>query len=812
MGKKATKPKGVSVIRMWWAIVIAPIIFLIALLFAAAHSDLPDITQLENPRSDLATAILFSDGSQMGQYYRENRIPVDFERISPHVVDALIATEDERFRDHSGVDLKGTLRAAVFLGRRGGASTITQQLAKMQFHEPASNFFARVWQKFQEWVISARLERLYTKDEIIALYLNRFDWINQAVGINSAARVYFGTMPDSLRAEQAAMLVGMLKNPALFNPVRRPDTTLTRRMVVLDQMRKGNMLTDQQYDSLKALPLGLKFQRVDHTEGPAPYFREVLRAQIQELLNRRDPKTGELLIGKLEDNGNKVPYDLYTDGLKVYTTIDRRMQEYGEWAMAEHLRTELQPAFNKELLKKKNKPFSWRVSQEEIDGIMNTAVKRSARYKILTGKRCGNCERPAQYIEKVAKEGKSYWHCRPEIGGCDTWWPVVKEEDIPAIFEKKTPMHVFSWKGEIDTVMSPMDSIRYYKQFMQSGMLSLDPHTGFVRAWVGGIDFHHFQYDHVAQARRQVGSTFKPFVYATAIREGMQPCMELPNQKTCFEMPKPQPEWCPGNSDEEYGGMVTVEYALANSINTITAWLMKQYGPEAVTVLARHMGVKSKMDPVPSLCLGVADLTLMEMTGAFASFANAGVYIEPIAFTRIEDKNGNAIYDVTPHTEEALDERTAYVMLDMLKRVVDGAWNKETRKVVGTGMRLRTSWGARAKYAAIKYPTAGKTGTTQNNSDGWFIGITPDLVTGVWTGAEDRSVHFDNTALGQGANMALPIYGYFMNKVYADATIEISKGDFPKPAGGTGVETDCRQAHEGGVQFGTQDGGEDWDN
>ncbi len=809
MAKSAKSKNGP--LKLWWLLVMGPVVGLFLLLLLAANSKLPDISQLENPRSDLATAILFSDGSLMGQYYRENRIPVKYEHISPHVVNALIATEDERFREHSGIDLRGSLRAAVFLGRKGGASTITQQLAKMQFHEPAKNIFSRVWQKVQEWVISAKLERLYTKEEIVALYLNRFDWINQAVGINSAAHVYFNTPPDSLKVEEAAMLVGMLKNPALFNPVRRPDTTLTRRMVVLDQMRKNGFLTDQVYDSLKALPLGLRFQRVDHTEGPAPYFREVLRAQLQELLNRRDPKTGELLMGKLNDEGDKVPYDIYTDGLRIYTTLDKHMQEYAEWGVREHLSTELQPAFEKDLDKKKNKPFAWNVSQEEIDAIMDAAMRRSSRYKSLTGKRCPNCERPAQYIEKAQKDGKPHWHCLSNKGGCDTWWPWVAEKDIPAVFAKPVKMRVFSWRGEIDTTMSPLDSIRYYKGFLQSGLLSLDPHTGFVKAWAGGIDFKHFQYDHVAQAKRQVGSTFKPFVYATAIREGLQPCMELPNQKTCFDMPAGQPEWCPKNSDAVYGGMVSVQYALANSINTITAWLMKQYSPEAVTVLAKHMGVKSELMPVPSLCLGVCDLSLQEMTAAFASFANQGVYIEPIVFTRIEDKNGNAIFDVVPRTEEAMDERTAYIMLDMLKHVVDGAWNREKGKTQGTGMRLRMTYGKRGKYGGIKYPTAGKTGTTQNNSDGWFIGITPDLVTGVWTGAEDRSVHFNSTDLGQGANMALPIYGYFMNKVYADPALDISKGDFPEPQGDLGVELDCRKgAKDGGGDPGTE-GEETWE-
>lgn len=774
--KKRTR--NIAAIKLWWLVVFSPLAGLALLLLVAATSkDLPSTAELQNPRSDLATAVLFSDGSLMGQYYRENRIPVDHTQINPHVVDALIATEDERFRDHSGIDVRGTLRAAVFLGKKGGASTITQQLAKMLFHERDRNFLKAVVQKAQEWIISAKLEREYTKDEILAMYLNRFDWINQAVGINSAARVYFNTTPDSLDLHEAAMLVGMCKNPALFNPLRRPDTTLTRRNVVLNQMERNGLLTEAQCDSVKALPLGLHFQRVDHTEGPAPYLREVLRAQVQALLSEKDPDTGKLRIAKADGS----PYDIYTDGLRIHTTIDRRMQRYAEWAVREHLRTELQPQFFRDLKDKKNRPFDFRVTKEEVNGIMSTAMKRSDRYKTYTGKLCANCQRPARYIATLRIDGRKHHHCDPDKGGCDNKWPVMSEEEIKAAFDRKQPMRVFSWRGEIDTLFSPNDSIRYYKSFLLSGLLSMDPHTGFVKAWVGGPDFKHFQYDHVAQARRQVGSTFKPFIYATAVREGMDPCMRIPNQKTCFDMPAGQPDWCPENSDAKYGGMLTIKAAMANSVNTVTAYLMKQYSPEAVTVLARHMGVQSPLDPVPSLCLGVADLTLQEMTAAFGTFANEGVYVSPTVFTRIEDKNGNAIYDVTPRTEEALDPRTSYIMLDMLKGVADR----------GTAMRLRMGWGNRARYGNIKTPTACKTGTTQNNSDGWFIGITPDLVTGVWTGAEDRSVRFSRTDLGQGANMALPIYGYYMNKVYADSTIRISQGDFLRPEGLDGLDLDC---------------------
>ena len=417
---------------MWWGLVLSPVAGLFLMLVVASFSNLPDETELANPRSDLATAVLFSDGTQMGQYYKENRIPVSYDRISPNVVNALIATEDERFRDHSGVDLKGTARAAIFLGRRGGASTITQQLAKMLFTERADNFFKRTFQKFQEWIISARLERQYTKNEIITMYLNRFDWINQAVGINSASRVYFNTTPDSLRIEEAAMLVGMLKNPALFNPNRphRVDTVMHRRMVVMDQMRKQGYITDEQYDSLKALPLGLHFQRVDHTEGPAPYFRETLRAKLQTLLSEKD-EHGEYRFHKADGT----PYDIYTDGLKVYTTIDRRMQNYAEWGLREHLTNELQPDFFKDIARKKNRPFDARVNKAEIDAIMSTAKKRSVRYRVMTGKQCGNCERPASYIEEVMHDGRKHFHCKPDVGGCDAYWPVVKESAIDKVFD-----------------------------------------------------------------------------------------------------------------------------------------------------------------------------------------------------------------------------------------------------------------------------------------------------------------------------------------------------------------------------------------
>ena len=657
----------------------------------------------------------------------------------------------------------------------------------MQFHDrDRNNVLKTIFQKFQEWVISAQLERLYTKDEIIAMYLNRFDWINQAVGIRSAASIYFGTAPNKLKTEQAAMLVGMLKNPAMFNPLRRPDTTFHRRMVVLGQMLKQEFITETQYDSLRSLPLGLKYQRVDHKEGLAPYYREALRAQLTDLFALKDDR-GNYQVAKPDGE----PYDIYTDGLKIYTTIDSRMQKHAEYAVRTHLSKRLQDQFFQDLKRKRQKPFSADLTTKEVKKIMRAARKRSDRYKVMTGKRCGNCQRPAVYIKELEVDGAVYFHCDPANSnrrGCGHKHRKIATDSIDIVFNTPTKMQVFSWQGMRDTVMSPNDSIRYYKSFLQAGVMSMDPHTGYVKAWVGGIDFKNFQYDHVGTAKRQVGSTFKPFVYATALREGMDPCYLLPNQPVCFDMPEGQEQWCPKSG--EAGGMVTLEYGLANSMNNVTAWLMKQYGPESVTKLARDMGIHNKLDPVPSLCLGVADLTLKEMTGAFAVFANKGVHIEPIMLTHIEDKNGNTIYTAIPKTFEALDEVSAFRTLQLLKGVIDGAKNPTTGKVSCTGGRLRHTWGDRQFYGNLTTPIAGKTGTTQNNADGWFIGVTPDLVTGVWVGADDRSVHFTSTELGQGANMALPIFGYFMNEVYEDADIEISEGPFEKPVG-LEADLDC---------------------
>lgn len=754
------------------------------MLFINYFGELPTFEELENPKSNLATEIFSGDNKVLGKYYKENRSNISFNEISPFIVNALVSTEDERFFDHAGIDVRGLGRAIFFMGKKGGASTITQQLSKMLFHDRASNFILRTIQKLKEWIIAVRLERQYTKEEIISLYLNKFDFVNNAVGLKSASMVYFNSSADSLKIEQAAMLVGMCKNPSLYNPLRRPDTTLHRRNVVLFQMQRNKFISKEEYDSLKQLPLVLDYRSADHKEGIAPYFREVLRAEIATLFSQKNPETGELLLHKPDGS----PYNIYSDGLKIYTTIDSRMQEHAEWAVKEHLGKELQSEFFKDLKRRKSPPFG-NISKKEADRILLQSMVRTDQYQVLSGKQCANCGRRGKFIQPVKdEEGKLFFECTSE--DCGYRSPVLSRDSVLAVFNTPKKMKVFSWKGEIDTLFSPMDSIRYYKSFLQAGLMAMDPRTGYVKAWVGGIDHRHFSFDHVKQSKRQVGSTFKPIVYALAVQEGYSPCMEVPNVITCFDMPPGSQEkvWCPKNSDAEYGGIISLKYGLANSVNTVTAWLMKQLGPKAVVAIAKKLGITSKLDPVPSLCLGVADMSVYELTGADATFANKGVWIEPIYITRIEDNSGTVIKEFKPRTIEAMSEETAYIMLDMLKGVVDGAYNRHTGKRMGTGVRIR---GSARPYAKFRGPLAGKTGTTQNNSDGWFIGLTPDLVTGIWVGAEDRSVRFRVTHLGQGANMALPIFGYFMQKVYADKHIKISHDDFEKPEKPLRQEIDC---------------------
>lgn len=799
--KQKKKRVGGKAIFLLWVVALLPLLIIGWVFMMAAGSDLPDTVALANPKTNLATEIISADGKVLGRYYLENRTNVEYEDLSPHLVHALIATEDERFYGHSGIDLRGTARAAVYLGNRGGASTITQQLAKMLFTEDPGSGLKRVFQKFQEWIISVRLERQYTKNEILTMYLNKFDWINQAVGIRSASNIYFGTTPDSLNIEQAAMLVGMAKNPALYNPLRRPEMTMERRNTVLGQMVRNDFLTPSQRDSLAALPLGLNVQTVDHQEGPAPYFREILRGELAALLQEKDAD-GNYLYSKPDGT----PYSIYSDGLRVYTTIDSRMQRYGEEAVAKHLGGELQAQFLRDIAHYRNTPFSDDLSTDEIRGIERAAMRRTSRYRIMTGRECPNCHRRVNLERHEKSGGDVSFSCKSE--DCLQEWDGYDDAKAEEIFRNKEfPMRVFSWKGEVDTLMTPMDSILYYKSFLQAGLVSLDPKTGFVKAWVGGNNYKHFQYDHVKLGKRQVGSLFKPFVYATAIREGYSPCYEIPKVPTTFHKGtfNLQEDYTPHDPGRNYGYMVSLKWGLANSINTVTAWIMKQFGPTAAIKLAHDLGIESHMDPVVSQAFGVADLSLMEITSANATFANMGVHIKPIYLLRIEDKNGNTIFRMQPETNEAMDERTAYTMLSLMRGVVDGVYNEHEGRRMGTAIRLRSDLPTR-DYDGFdrSIEIAGKTGTTQNQSDGWFVGLTPDLVTGVWVGAEDRSVHFRSLSLGMGTNMALPIWGYYMKDVYADPELEISQGAFTKPDGVT-IELDCDKYNQRGNMFGTQE-------
>lgn len=732
----ATKPKKVNYrkfIIWFWIICGAPVVILfLFVLGVRLFAELPETEELQNPKTNLATEVYSADLKVIGKFYAENRTNVKFKNISPNVVNALIATEDARFFEHSGVDIKALLRAITGALRgsssSGGGSTITQQLAKMLFPREDLHGLSLVIRKMKEWIIAVRLEREYTKEEIIALYLNKFDFVNNAVGIKSAAQIYFNTTPDSLKIEQAAVLVGMAKNPAYFNPNRFHDRSEGRRNTVLAQMNKYNYLSEEELERLQKIPLKLNFHPEDHNEGLAPYFREYLRDVFLKKWCEENKKA----------DGTK--YDIYRDGLKIYTTIDSRMQRYAEAAVTEHMKS-LQTDFDKECKKKKNAPFAWNVNKEEIKDILKQGMHRSDRYRAL--KKAG-----------------------------------VSEEEIEKIFNTKTEMTIFTWKGEKDTLMSPKDSIRYYKAFLQAGFMSIEPQTGFIKAWVGGISHKFFQYDHVQIGHgRQVGSTFKPFVYALAIQEGYSPCDRLPNVKTCIDMPAGQPLYCPANSAGEEkldGKMLTLQQALAHSINYISAYLIKQFGPVAVADLAHRMGVVSKIDPTPSICLGTPEISVFEMVGANATFANKGTWTEPIYVTRIEDQNGKVLGDFVPRTEEVMNEEKSYVMLQLMKGVVQ----------IGTGVRLRYRY-------KLMQPMAGKTGTTQNNSDGWFMGITPDLVSGCWVGGEDRAVHFDRTDQGQGAAMALPIFAKYMQKVYADKSIKISQGDFERPKQKINIEIDC---------------------
>ena len=727
--------KSGKYLKWLWIILLGPFLvffLLITLVGLGIFGALPKVDELLNPKNNLATIVYSGDMKILGKYYSENRVNVSFEKLDKDLVNALIATEDARFYEHSGVDVKAIARSVigVFAGGKGGGSTITQQLAKMMFPRERLSKPELIIRKLKEWIIAAKLERYYTKEEILALYLNKFDFLNLAVGVKSAAQIYFNRGQDSLRLEQAAMLIGMAKNPSLFNPIRFADTTLHRRNVVLKQMVKYGYLTQQRYDSLRVSPLGLSFHPEDHNEGLATYFREYLRDNFLKAWCEKNinPETDK-------------PYNIYKDGLKIYTTVDSRMQQHAEEAVYEHMH-DLQKLFSKECLTKKNAPFAWNVSKGEMDGIMVSSIKRSERFRELK----------AQGLSR---------------------------KEILATFYKLSHMRVYSLHGEIDTVMTPYDSIKYYKSFLQTGFMAMEPQTGYVKAWVGGINHKHFKYDHVKVSKRQVGSTFKPFVYALAIQEGLSPCYQVANVRTCITTADGK-DWCPNNSDgpndKNTGKMITLKKALALSINYVTAWVMKQYGPQAVVNLVKRLGVTSDIPEVPSICLGTPDISVFEMVAANSTFANKGTYIQPTFITRIEDKNGKVLEEFIPNSDEVFSEEKAYAMIQLMRGVVQE----------GTGSRLRG-----VKYK-LTNQIAGKTGTTQHNADGWFIGLTPDLAAGVWVGGEDRSIHFNSMVEGQGASMALPIWGKFFRKVYDDKYLKMGKSDFPRPKNlDSNLEMDC---------------------
>jgi penicillin-binding protein 1A len=732
----------------WWIFTSGLLLLVLMFTFISLGwvGYLPPIDELQNPINKYATEIYSSDMQLLGRFSRseENRVKVDYNQISPHVINALIATEDIRFYEHSGIDGKALTRAVILRGifRRkssGGGSTITQQLAKQLYSPDAANVFERALQKPIEWVISVQLERMYTKEEIITLYLNQFGFLNNAVGIKSAAQVYFSTTPDKLKIEEAATLVGMCKNPSLYNPVRFNERSKGRRNVVLNQMLKADMITESEFDSLKNLPLTLKYQRVDHKAGLAPYFREYLRltltakepdrnkyASWQEQKYQEDlwMWQNNPLYGFFEKNrkpdGSK--YNIYLDGLKIYTTIDSRMQKYAEEAVNEHLR-ELQKSFFAEKKGRSYAPFSKNVSQEEISSIMNRAIKQSERYY------------------RMKATGAS-------------------EREIELAFHKPVEMQVFTYDGLEDKVMSPYDSIRYNKHFLRCGFMSMDAKSGFVKAYVGGPDFSHFQYDMVNMGRRQVGSTIKPYLYTLAMEEGMSPCDKTVNRPITLNDGSGRP-WTPRNtSKSRIGETVTLRWGLANSNNWISAYLMSLFTPESLVKLMRSFGIRGYLAPVVSLCLGPAEISVAEMVDAYTAFPNKGIRVDPLYVTRIEDSNGNVIANFTPRMYEIISETTAAKMIFMMRSVVDG----------GTGGRIRSKYG-------LKMQMGGKTGTTQNNSDGWFMGFTPSLVSGVWVGGEDRSIHFDRIAEGQGAAMALPIWALYMKKVLNDSSLGYSPND-----------------------------------
>ncbi len=742
--KNSPKKKNFSYYnRMFWKIFaggIAAVVLVFLLASWGVFGSMPTFDDLENPDSNLATEIISSDGVTLGKFYRENRTPAKFEDLPKHLIDALIATEDERFYNHSGIDARSTLRAVFKLGSSGGASTISQQLAKNLFHgsEGSKNFVLRVIQKVKEWIIAVKLERQYTKSEILAHYLNTVDFVSNAYGIRSAANVYFGKEPKNLTVEESAVLVGMLQAPSKYNPRFHPERSQKRRNVVLGQMVKNGFLEPEAKALLAEKPIVLNYKPQSHKEGIATYFREYLRDFLKTWVKNNKKPDGS-------------DYDIYRDGLKIYTTIDSRMQTYAEDAVTRHM-ANLQEQFFIDQKNNKNAPFV-RLSDEETKRLMMQAMKSSERWR-----------------QMAAQD--------------------ISEEEIIKSFGVKTKMTVFTWRGERDTIMTPTDSIRYYKHFLQTGVMSMEPRTGHVKVWVGGINYKYFQYDHVGQGARQVGSTFKPFVYATAIEQlNMSPCDSIIDAP--FTIPKGRHNvtetWTPKNSDHSYRGMVTLKKALAMSINTVSAKLIDKVGPEAVVKMTKKLGVQSEIPVQPSIALGAAEITVKDMVAAYSTFANQGIYMKPQLISRIEDKNGVLVFEPMPESRDVLNKDIAFAVVKLLEGVTEN----------GSGGRLRTQGGGGAAYNrmtgypyALKNPIAGKTGTSQNQSDGWFIGMVPNLTTGVWVGAEDRSARFRSITYGQGATAALPIFGMFMKSVYADPDLDVSKAPFERPEN-LAIKVDC---------------------
>ena len=773
-----------KILSIFWWLFAAGLLLAILMFTLIANGKIgymPPIEELENPKNNVAAEVYSADGKVLTTFYHEkagNRVLVGYKDLSPVLVKALIATEDVRFSNHSGIDVKALFRAIIkrglFFNRNaGGGSTLTQQLAKQLYTPRAENKLERLFQKPIEWVIAVKLEKFYTKEEILTMYLNQYGFNNNAVGIKTASWVYFGTTPDKLTLEQAATLVGMCKNSTLYNPKLHNERTRQRRNVVLNQMYKADYITKAVRDSAQALPLVLDFHKVDHKEGLAPYFREYLRQMLTHKKPKRsnyaswqaqqfkddslawetNPLYGWCNKNTKEDGSH---YNLYTDGLKIYTTIDTRMQTYAEEAVSEHIGGYLQDLFYKEKKGRSYAPYTRHLKQEEVDKILQRAIRQSERYRVM---------KKADYSDK----------------------------EIMAAFRKPVEMTVFSYRGMIDTIMSPLDSIRYHKFFLRAGFMAMDPMNGHVKAYVGGVAFNPFQYDMVMTGRRQVGSTIKPFLYSMAMEEGYSPCDKVVNEPITIITETGEP-WSPRNTGtSRVGEVVTLRWGLANSNNWISAYVMSHFSPYTFVRLLRSYGLNGPIDPVVSLCVGTCDATVAEMVSAYTAFVNRGIRVQPVLVTHIDDKDGNALAHFSPQMAEVFSESTSYKMLSMLRAVIDG----------GTGSRVRFKYNVQGQIG-------GKTGTTQNNSDGWFMGLTPRLVAGVWVGGEERDIHFDYTNEGQGANMSLPIWARFMNKVHANPELGISPSDvFAIPPGHA---YSCSAADSSGMDERNEPSGSVFDN